>query len=124
MAFSGTWEANVFLAEMVIGILIPIIIVYSNWGQTRIGFIAYGVLTSFGLLINRLATVFVGLSPGRETTYLPSAWEIFITVGLLSAGCLLYSFTTENINIFGKHHNEKLRRMSRMFMRVPKEKVS
>ena len=26
MAFSGTWEANVFLAEMLIGILIPIVV--------------------------------------------------------------------------------------------------
>ncbi len=124
MAFSGTWEANVFLAEMVIGIIIPIIIVYSSWGQTRGGFIAYGVLTSVGLAINRLATVFVGLSPGRETTYFPSVWEFFITIGLLSLACLLYSFIVENINIFGKHHNEKLKRMSRMFMRVPKGHAS
>lgn len=123
-AFSGAWESNVFLMEMVIGVLIPIMIVYSRWGQTRGGLITYGFLTSFGLVINRLATIFVGLSPGRETTYFPSVWEMLVTIGLLSAGCLLYSFIVENLNIFGKNHNEKLKRMSRMLMRVPRGKAS
>lgn len=123
-AFSGAWESNVFLMEMVIGVLIPIMIVYSRWGQTRGGLITYGFLTSFGLVINRLATIFVGLSPGRETTYFPSVWEVLVTIGLLSAGCLLYSFIVENLNIFGKNHNEKLKRMSRMLMRVPRGKAS
>lgn len=124
MAFNGTWESNVFLLEMLIGVLIPIIIVYSRWGETRSGLIAYGFLTSFGLVINRLATVFVGLSPGRESTYFPSVWEMLVTIGLLSAGCLLYSFIVENLNIFGKNHNEKLKRMSRMLMRVPRGRAS
>lgn len=124
MAFSGTWESNVFLMEMLIGVLIPILVVYSRWGQTRGGLITYGFLTSFGLVINRLATIFVGLSPGRETTYFPSIWELFVTIGLLSAGCLLYSFIVENLNIFGKNHSEKLKRMSRMLMRVPRGKAS
>lgn len=123
-AFSGAWESNVFLMEMVIGVLIPIMIVYSRWGQTRGGLITYGFLTSFGLVINRLATIFVGLSPGREITYFPSVWEMLVTIGLLSAGCLLYSFIVENLNIFGKNHNEKLKRMSRMLMRVPRGKAS
>ena len=124
MAFGGTWEANVFLAEMLIGILIPILIVYSRWGQTRSGLITYGFLTSLGLVINRLATVFVGLSPGRDVSYFPSVWELLVTISLLSAGCLLYSFIVENLNIFGKNHNEKLKRMSRMLMRMPKSKAS
>lgn len=49
---------------------------------------------------------------------------LLVTLGLLSAGCLLYSFIVENLNIFGKNHNEKLKRMSRMLMRVPKGKAS
>ncbi len=122
--FNGSWESSVFLAEMIIGILIPIAIVYSRWGRTRNGLIAYGFLTSLGLVVNRLATVFVGLSPGRDMTYFPSVWEFVVTIGLLSAGCLLYSFIVENLNIFGKNHNEKLKRMSRMLMRVPKGKAS
>ena len=123
-AFNGSWESNMFLLEMIVGIIIPIAIVYSRFGQTRNGLIAYGFLTSFGLVINRLATVFIGLSPGREMSYFPSVWEIIVTIGLLSAGCLVYSFLVENLNIFGKNHNEKLKRMSRFLMRVPKSKTS
>ena len=37
-------------------------------------------------------------------SYFPSAGEIFISIGLVSAGALVYAFLVENLNILGRKH--------------------
>jgi Ni/Fe-hydrogenase subunit HybB-like protein len=37
-------------------------------------------------------------------TYFPSAAELFLSIGLVSVGILVYLFIVENFDVFPEHH--------------------
>lgn len=103
----GNLEGNLFLVELVFGIIIPIGIVFSKFGKTRGGLLTYGLLVSGGVVLNRLNIVFVGMSKASGGIYIPSIWECAVSVGLVAMGCLAYCFVVENFRIFGHDQEEE-----------------
>lgn len=99
--FTGSLEGNMFVAEMVLGIIAPIAIIFSRWGKTQVGLLWYGLLTVGGVILNRMNTVFTSMAGYSTGTYFPSIWEFIISIGLVAIGCLAYCFIVENFNIFG-----------------------
>lgn len=107
LMFAGNFEGNMFLLEMVLGILIPLGIVFSKWANTQAGLAVYGVLTAGGVILNRMNTVFTSMLHYSDGAYFPSIWEFIISIGLVAIGCLCYCFIVENFNIFGHKHTDK-----------------
>lgn len=105
LVFLNNLEGKLFLLEMILGIIVPMSIVFSKGGKTRRGLFAYGLLTSGGVVLNRLNIVFVGMSKAGGGVYIPSVWECIVSMGLLAFGCLAYCFVVENFHIFD--HNEE-----------------
>lgn len=103
--FAGGLEANMFLLEMVVGIIIPIIICFGPWSKTRGGLFTFGLLTSVGLIINRMNVVFTGMHKALGPGYFPSWMEWTVSIGLVCGGVLVYLFIAENFNVLG--HGEK-----------------
>lgn len=106
LAFLGNLEGNMFLLEMIAGVALPIGIVFSRYGKTRKGLLVYGVLTSGGVILNRMNTVFTSMVSYSSGAYFPSIWEFIVSIGLIAIGCLLYSFIVENFNIFDHHPSQ------------------
>lgn len=106
LMFLGNLEGNLFLTEMILGIIVPIGIVFSKAGKSQIGLLSYGLLVAGGVVLNRLNIVFVGMSKASGGTYIPSVWECAVSVGLVAIGCLAYCFVVENFRVFG-HDEEK-----------------
>ena len=106
LMFLGNLEGNLFLIEMIFGILIPMAIVFSKKGKTRSGLLIYGLLVGGGVALNRLNIVFVGMSKASGGIYIPSVWECAVSVGLLAFGCLAYCFVVENFRVFGHDEEE------------------
>ena len=119
LMFIGNLEGNLFLVEMIFGIIVPIGIVFSKAGKTSLGLLSYGLLVAGGVVLNRLNIVFVGMSKASGGIYIPSVWECAVSVGLVAIGCLAYCFVVENFRVFG-HDEEKIAEKSKMEM---KEKV-
>ncbi|SEO62234.1 NrfD/PsrC family molybdoenzyme membrane anchor subunit [Propionispora vibrioides] len=107
LMFAGNFEGNMFLLEMVLGLLVPLGIVFSKWGNTKAGLTAYGVLTAGGVILNRMNTVFTSMLHYSDGAYFPSIWEFIISIGLVAIGCLCYCFIVENFNIFDHNHIDK-----------------
>ncbi|MGI6093341.1 MAG: Ni/Fe-hydrogenase cytochrome b subunit [Veillonellaceae bacterium] len=110
LVFTYSLESTFFAAEIVLGIVIPILIVFSKAGKTRTGLFIYGILASIGVVLSRFNVVFTGMAQNNGGYYLPSIWEFTVSLGLISAGCLAYCFIVENFNILGhqdKHQSEK-----------------
>lgn len=107
LMFAGNFEGNMFLLEMVLGILVPVGIVFSKWANTQTGLAVYGVLTAGGVILNRMNTVFTSMLHYSDGAYFPSVWEFIISIGLVAIGCLCYCFIVENFNIFGHTHDDR-----------------
>lgn len=95
----GNLQSYFFLVELIVGIFIPIVIVFSRWSLTRGGLLAYGLLTTFGVILNRLNTTFTSMITHTKEYYFPSFWEFSISAGLIAIGCLCYCFIVENFYI-------------------------
>lgn len=108
LVFKGNLEGNMFLLELGLGVVIPIIIAFSGMSSTRKGLITFGVLVSGGLIFNRMNVVFTGMSAALGGWYFPSIMEWSVSIGLVAIGCLAYCFIVENFNILehGEHDHK------------------
>ncbi|AEG60829.1 NrfD/PsrC family molybdoenzyme membrane anchor subunit [Desulforamulus ruminis] len=107
LVFAGNLEGNLFLLELVAGVIIPIIIVFSSMSASRSGLFIYGLLVSGGLILNRMNVVFTGMSGASGGSYFPSVWEWFVSIGLVSIGVLAYCFIVENFKILDHDDQHK-----------------
>ncbi|AQS58193.1 NrfD/PsrC family molybdoenzyme membrane anchor subunit [Desulforamulus ferrireducens] len=99
LAFSGTFEANWFLIEMIFGVIIPIIIAFSGFSNSRSGLLTFGLLVSLGVVLNRMNVVITGMIRSTGVSYIPSAGEFIVSAGLVAMGVLAYCFVVENFRI-------------------------
>ncbi|MBO8137098.1 MAG: Ni/Fe-hydrogenase cytochrome b subunit [Desulfotomaculum sp.] len=105
--FAGGLESSMFLLEMTAGIIIPIIICFSSWSTSRNGLVIFSALTAGGVVLNRMNVVFTGMYQALGPGYFPSWMEWAVTIGLVSAGVLVYLFIAENFNILGAHEKHE-----------------
>lgn len=110
LVFKGNLEGNMFLVEMVFGILLPIILIFSSFTKTQRGMVIYGLLVSGGVILNRVDVSMVGMSAQAATSYFPSLWEFMTSIGIVAIGCLMYCAIAENFNIMGHgEHGEQVK---------------
>lgn len=101
-AFSGTWEANMFILEMLVGVVLPIIICFTPWLNRRQGQIVFCVGAIIGVILSRINVVFTGMYRALGPGYVPSLMEWLLTICLLALILVIYLFVIENFNIFTK----------------------
>ena len=107
LIFYGNLESDFFLVEMLLGLILPIMIVFSKYGETRNGLMLYGVFTCFGLVINRMNTVFTSMYGHLKSVYLPSVWEFAVTLAIISMIILVYCFLVDNFNVLNRNNKLK-----------------
>jgi Ni/Fe-hydrogenase subunit HybB-like protein len=106
LMFQGSLEANLFLVEIVIGIIIPIIMIFSQVTKSHQGLFIYGLLVSAGVVLNRVDVSLVGMAGQAATSYFPTIWEFATSIGFIAIGCLLYCFIVDNFRILGHEEAE------------------
>jgi Ni/Fe-hydrogenase subunit HybB-like protein len=107
LLFLGNLEGNLFLLEMVVGILIPAVLIFTKFTKTHQGLFIYGLLVSAGVVLNRVDVSLVGLAGQAATSYFPSVWEFATSLGFISIGCLLYCFIADNFRIMGNGEQDE-----------------
>ncbi|HHW07475.1 MAG TPA: polysulfide reductase NrfD [Clostridia bacterium] len=98
--FAGTLEGNMLLLELAVGVIIPIIICFTPWLNSRPGQIAFCAAAIAGVVLSRVNVVFTGMYRTLGPGYVPSWMEWVITVSLFALVLLVYLFVIENFNIF------------------------
>lgn len=103
LIFSGTWEGNLFIAELLIAVIIPIVL----FSLPRVRTSAAGQwcgssLVVFGMIFNRINVG--GLTMLRVTgdSYIPSWTEIIVSLGVISIAALAFLFAIEKFHIWEK----------------------
>lgn len=108
MAFNGSFESNMFLLEMGLFVLVPIIMYAIPSIRNQLwGVLTASILVVVGVVFNRMNVVFTGMAASMGGSYFPSVWEWLITLGMWSGLALAYLFIVENFPIFGKEHEEE-----------------
>lgn len=104
--FEFSYENLFFLIEIGIGIIIPLIICFSERVNSRKWLTLFGILGSLGVVINRLNVVIVGMTRKVGVTYFPAVSEVFISISLVAMGVLMYIFICENFSILDHEAHE------------------
>ncbi|NQS75296.1 MAG: Ni/Fe-hydrogenase cytochrome b subunit [Peptococcaceae bacterium] len=103
MAFNGSFESNMFLIEMILFIILPIIMYAMPSVRNKLGgVLTASILVVVGVVFNRVNVVFTGMAGAMGGSYFPSIWEWLMTMGMWSFLVLAYCFFVENFPIMAK----------------------
>jgi Ni/Fe-hydrogenase subunit HybB-like protein len=115
LIFSSGQFSLLFLAEIIIGVIVPLAIFASKAKESEGGLAAGAVCTVVGILINRWSIAWFALNPppplphGIPVTYSPHWIEWSIAIAAIAAAILFYSLAVRFIPVFrdtvtGKAH--------------------
>jgi len=92
--FDGTFQTNSFLAEIVLGAIVPWLMLLSGKiRRSRRGIFIASALIIGGVVLNRVNVFLVGYTPSvTGSRYFPAPGEIFITLGLIATFMFIYRF--------------------------------
>ncbi|MBI5074686.1 MAG: polysulfide reductase NrfD [Nitrospirae bacterium] len=103
-AFTGSFTANMYLLEMLIGVILPLILLAVKDFRTRLSSIfAINILVIVGILLNRLNVGIFGLAEyaGRfGVDYFPSLMEIILTAAMIAFAFVGFKFSVKYLNVF------------------------
>ncbi len=90
--FEFSTESWLFMAELVLGVIVPMIILsIRKYRYTVGGLFTSATLVIGGVVLNRIDVFLVAYKPLYQTkAYFPTIWEILVTAGCISALILLY----------------------------------
>jgi Ni/Fe-hydrogenase subunit HybB-like protein len=101
LVFEGTKASFFWDAEILIGVILPILLLsVKSIRESENGLLTASSLTLFGVVFNRFNMTFFTQSTGAQGFYFPSIWEIFVTLGLLSAIVMLYRLAVMHLPVF------------------------
>lgn len=90
--------------ELTLGILIPLAILFTKFiGHSQGPFWA-AVFALMGTFLNRLVITWVGLSEPSSITYMPSWIEIFITLGFIAGGYIVFDLFVKFYKLMPEKH--------------------
>jgi Ni/Fe-hydrogenase subunit HybB-like protein len=103
-AFIGGKAANMFLLEMVAGVIVPLVILASaNLRQNLNSVATANILVVGGVLLNRMNVSISGLYGFQSETgasYWPSWIEVIITLAIVALGIFLFKLVAKYLNLF------------------------
>lgn len=99
--FAGGWEAWLFIIELVLAALLPIILVaIPRSRRSPYGLGAAAASASFGLALNRLDVGIFGYFHDATMPYFPSLAEWALSIGVVAAAVLVFFAISEYFPIF------------------------
>lgn len=105
-AFAVNAQAVSWWMEISIGVILPLILYLTpEIIRTRNGLLWTSTLVIIGLIWNRINVAIVGIIVEKWESYYPFWVEIFISVGVVAIGLIVFKWAVENLPIY---EHEKL----------------
>ena len=103
--FSSGYLSFLFWAEVLINIIIPMVLLsIPSVRQKPMQMFAAALLVVVGLLMNRFNISLVAFSAGA---YMPSWLELFVTIGMIAIGALVFTLAARYLAVFSHPTEEK-----------------
>lgn len=101
LMFRGTIMSNLFLVEIVGGVVLPIVLFsIRKVRESPAGLFWSAVIVIVGLVLNRIVMTLVAPQASVETTYFPTWMEFALTVGLVSTGVFAFMLASRFLPVF------------------------
>ncbi len=104
LPFAPTYESRLFLAEMIIGVLAPaVLLALPKVRQHRTGLFLSALLIVMGVVMNRLNVSITGMERSSGEIYVPAFTEIAITLSVVGVGFLAFALAVKYLPVFPEH---------------------
>jgi Ni/Fe-hydrogenase subunit HybB-like protein len=104
-AFAMDTQSLMFLLELAIGSIIPLILFLSKaTARSETGLFWGSLCVVLGIFLHRLNVSLVGLDPRSWQTYVPAVQEILISLGVISLGLLIFRYIVKKFPIYEEEH--------------------
>jgi len=104
MAFDGSVEGNMYLLEMLIGVIIPIAILSVKKMRENVNTLfSVNMLVIIGVLLNRMNVCLFSMeryNTWKGASYFPSWTEFMISLGIIALGVFLYKMSAKHLPLF------------------------
>jgi len=101
LAFEPTYEGRMFLAEILMGVVAPILLLsLKRIRENQVGLFVAALLVVLGFVMNRLNVATTGLDAAGGANYFPSATEIAVTASIVTLGFIIFGLAVKYLPIF------------------------
>jgi c(7)-type cytochrome triheme protein len=111
LAFEPTYEGRMFLAEMLLGVVAPVVmLVIPRVRGDRLGLFIAALMVVLGFVMNRLNVSITGMDASSGANYFPSWTELSVTASIVAAGFVIFGLAVKYLNVFPAAEVEEIRR--------------
>jgi Ni/Fe-hydrogenase subunit HybB-like protein len=101
LALQPGYESSLFLAEMVLGVLLPMALLFCpRVRRSAGGLYLSAVLVVLGFITNRLNVSITGMEASAGLHYLPRWTELAVTASIVTAGFITFAVAVKYLPIF------------------------
>nr|WP_320010366.1 Ni/Fe-hydrogenase cytochrome b subunit [uncultured Desulfobulbus sp.] len=104
MALNGSVEGNMYLLEMLVGVLLPIGILSIKKYRSSVSMLfSVNILVITGVILNRMNVCLFSMesyTTWRGAAYSPSWKEFIVSLGIISLGVFLYKMSAKHLPLF------------------------
>jgi len=99
----GTGKSNLFLVEMIFGVLIPAVMLASpRVRHNSVSLFGAATLVIFGVVFNRCNVAWLAMDIPGMVTYVPSYAELAITIAIIATLTFLFSLGVKTFPVFSR----------------------
>jgi c(7)-type cytochrome triheme protein len=111
LAFQPTYEGRMFLAEMLLGVVAPMIMLsISRIRNNQFGLFISSLMVVLGFVMNRINVAITGMDRSSGVNYFPSWAELAITASIVAAGFLLFGLAVKYLEVFPREEMKEIAR--------------
>jgi Ni/Fe-hydrogenase subunit HybB-like protein len=108
LIFSDGWLSLLFVAEMIVGVIVPLVLFGTRKVRERSsGLIQGATCILVGLGLNRASVAWLALRAPAGATYVPHWVELVIAVAAIAAGVLVFALAARFLPVFHESNQEK-----------------
>lgn len=109
LAFQPTYAGRMFLAEMLLGVIGPIVLLSVRKIRTDVfGLFVSALMAILGIIMNRLNVSITGIEAARGTRYMPTWTEASVTLMIVAAGFVLFGLAAKYLKVFPEESRREL----------------
>jgi len=108
LAFNGSLASNMFLIEMLIGVILPLVLLASKDMRNRVNSVfTINILVIIGTLVNRMNVAIFGIADHTSkmgVDYFPTLMEFLLTLGMVAFAIFGFKVSAKYLNLFSEAH--------------------
>lgn len=106
LAFDGSLEGNMYLLEMLLGVIVPLgLLAQERFRREKGAIMTVNIMVIVGVLVNRLNVCLFSMqeyNSAQGAGYFPSLSEFLVSMGVVALGVFLFKMAAKHLPLFAK----------------------